>query len=211
MNNYKTYLFDLDGTILDTNELIYQTFLNTCRHYTGVELTRDEVNRHIGIPLVKQLSLYLGFKTDEEMEEILQTHQTFQKTIYKDTLKAFPGVIEGLKEMELKGVKIGIVSSRTRPSLDRYLKHIGIFNHFKVISTPENTENHKPHPEPVLWALEQFKSKKEDTLFVGDATFDIESGRSAGVATAFVSWSHNHIDDMKVKPTYILETFDQLL
>lgn len=211
MNNYKTYLFDLDGTLLDTNELIYQSFVNTCRIYTGLELTRDEVNRHIGIPLQNQLSLYLGFKTDEEMDEIVKKHQEFQETIYKETLKAFPGVVQGLKDLSKKDVKIGIVSSRTRPSLDRYLKHIGIYDYFTVISTPENTINHKPHPEPVLWALSQFDSNKKETLFIGDATFDIESGSSAGVDTAFVSWSYNHIDNMKVKPTYILNSFDQLI
>lgn len=211
MNNYKTYLFDLDGTLLDTNELIYQSFVNTCRIYTGLELTRSEVNRHIGIPLQDQLALYLGFKTDEEMDEIVKKHQEFQKNIYKETLKAFPGVVEGLKELEQKGVNIGIVSSRTRPSLDTYLKHIGIYKYFKVISTPENTENHKPHPDPVLWALDQFNSKKEETLFIGDATFDIESGNSAGVDTAFVSWSHNQIHDMKVKPTFTLKDFKQLI
>ena len=60
MNSYKTYLFDLDGTLLDTNELIYRSFVHTCKNHTGLELTRKEVNRHIGIPLPEQLSLYIG-------------------------------------------------------------------------------------------------------------------------------------------------------
>lgn len=211
MKKYSTYLFDMDGTLLDTNELIYQSFVNTCRVHGNMKIAREEVNKHIGIPLETQLTLYLGKKTEKEMDEIVATHQSHQEKIYKDTLSVFPGVVEGLKELKKRDVKIGIVSSRTRPSLDRYLKYIGIFDFFTVISTPESTTNHKPHPEPVLWALSKFNSKKEDTIFIGDATFDIESGYSAGVDTAFVIWSNNHIDDMKVKPNYILNSFNDLL
>ena len=144
------------------------------------------------------------------MHTILNSHEEFQKSIYKETLQAFPGVIEGLKKLDRKGIKLGIVSSRTRPSVDRYLKHIGIYKHFKLIVTPENTEKHKPNPQPVEWALAQLNSKKEETLFIGDATFDIESGNAAGVDTALVSWSHNPIHEMKIKPTYILNSFDEL-
>lgn len=210
MKQYKTYLFDVDGTLLDTTELIFQSFLNSCRVYGNYDITREEVYKHIGIPLRAQLELYLGKKTDDEYEELFDTHRNYQKSIFKKTLKAYSGVQAGLKELNNKGVQMGIVSSRTRDSLDRYMKHVEIFDLFTVISTPERTENHKPHPEPVLWALEQFNAKAEETLFIGDATFDIESGNSAGVDTAFVSWGHNSIDDIKAKPDYILNQFNEL-
>jgi len=210
MKQYKTYLFDVDGTLLDTTELIYQSFLNTCRVYGNFEIVRSEVYKHIGIPLRTQLELYLGKKSDSEYKEIFAKHADYQKTIYKKTLKAYSGVVSGLTKLHKKGVQLGIVSSRTRDSLDRYLKHVGIFDLFTVISTPERTANHKPHPEPVLWALDQFKADAGDTIFIGDATFDIESGNSAGVDTAFVSWGHNGVEHIDCKPTYVLKEFDQL-
>ncbi len=210
MKKYKTYLFDLDGTLLDTNELIYQSFLNTCKVHGNYTITREQVNSHIGVPLIDQLKLNLEGKTDTELIQIIKDHQEYQKTIYKQTLTIFPGVLEGLKLLSSRQVNIGIVSSRTRPSLDCYLKHTGLFDYFSVICTPERTKNHKPHPEPVLWALEEFRAHKESTLFIGDATFDIESGNAAGVDTAFVTWGHNKVSDLKTKPTYVIDSFDTL-
>jgi pyrophosphatase PpaX len=210
MKQYKTYLFDVDGTLLDTTELIYQSFLNSCRVYGNFDVTREEVYKHIGIPLRTQLELYLGKKSDSQYTELYDFHRNYQKSIYKKTLKAYSGVVAGIQELAKRGAQLGIVSSRTRDSLDRYLKYVGIFDHFSVISTPEVTENHKPHPEPVLWALEQLKAKAEDTIFIGDATVDIASGNSAGVDTAFVDWGHNSINDIDAEPVYIISEFDQL-
>ena len=211
MKQYDTYLFDVDGTLLDTTELIYQSFLNTCRTYGNFDVSREEVYKHIGIPLWSQLELYLGKQSPEEFQKILQTHSSYQKQIYTETLKAFEGVAEGLKELKKRGVKLGIVSSRTRDSLDRYMKYVNLFDYFTVISTPEVTDNHKPHPDPVLWALDQLKSDKESTIFVGDAVFDIESGNSAGTDTAFVTWGHNSEEHVGGNPTYIINRFEELL
>lgn len=211
MKQYKTYLFDADGTLLDTTELIYQSFLNSTRLFGNYEIERTEVYKHIGIPLRTQLEMYLGKKSDEEYEKIYKIHSSYQKQIYEKTLKAFDGVIPCLKELQSRGVQLAIVSSRTRDSLDRYLKHVNIFDFFTVISTPEVTENHKPHPEPVLWALDKLKARKESTLFVGDAVFDIQSGNSAGVDTAFVTWGHNTVDHVAGDPTYVISHFDELL
>ena len=211
MKSYETYLFDVDGTLLDTTELIYQSFLNTCKVYGDFHIKREEVYRYIGIPLRSQLEIYLGKKSEEEFEIILNTHTEYQKEIYSKTLKAYNGVIPGLKKLHRKGVQMGIVSSRTRESLDRYLKHVGIFDYFTVISTPEWTKNHKPHLEPVLWALDQFKTEAGKTIFIGDAVFDIESGNSAGVNTALISWGHNESDEIQCKPDYVIEDFEELL
>jgi len=211
MKQYKTYLFDADGTLLDTTELIYQSFLNSCRIFGNYEIDRAEVYKHIGIPLKTQLELYLGKRSDSEYQEIINIHSSYQKQIYKKTLKAFEGVYSNLEKLQKRGAQLGIVSSRTRESLDRYMKYVNIFDFFTVISTPEFTANHKPHPEPVLWAMEQLKADPNDTIFVGDAVFDIQSGNSAEVDTAFVTWGHNSEDHVGGNPTYIISDIKELL
>lgn len=211
MKQYQTYLFDADGTLLDTTELIYQSFLNTCRIYGNFNITREEVCKHIGIPLKTQLELYLGKKSHSEYKKVMETHRDYQLKIYNDTLRAYDGVVTGLKKLQNRGVQLGIVSSRTRESLDCYLKHVEIFDYFTVLSTPERTTNHKPHPEPVLWAMEQFKTDRENTVFIGDAVFDIESGNSAGVDTALIGWGHNNPGELNCSPDYILNSFEELL
>lgn len=211
MKEYTTYLFDADGTLLDTTELIYRSFLNTCRIYGDFEIERETVYEDIGIPLITQLKKHLGERSDEEYEQILETHRSYQKEIYHETLKLYEGIKEGLETLKIKGAKLAIVSSRTRESLDLYLKHTEIFDYFSVISTPEVTENHKPHPEPVLWALDKLGSKADETIFVGDAVFDIQSGNDAGVDTALITWGHNDPGSVKAKPTVILEHMSQLI
>jgi len=211
MKRYDTYLFDADGTLLDTSELIFQSFFHTCLKFGPFEVTREEVFRDVGIPLTVQLEKLLGKKNPEEMEAVLKSHRSYQKEIYKDSLRLYEGVKTGLEELRSKGVRLGIVTSRNRDSLDTYLAHTGILNLFEVIASPEVTDNHKPHPEPVLWAMEKLGSDRERTLFVGDAVFDILSGNEAGVDTALISWGHNDPAEIKAKPTWIIHSFDELL
>ena len=211
MKQYKTYLFDADGTLIDTSELIFQSFLNTCRVYGGFVISRKEVYQYIGIPLRSQLELYLGTRDDREYEEILKAHRNYQKEIYHKTLKAYTGIKSGLEELNRRGVQLGIVSSRNRESLDHYLKHVGIFDYFNVFSTPDSTKNHKPHAEPVLWAMNKLHARADDTIFIGDADVDIKSGNSAGIDTAFVLWGHNSEEHIQSKPVYVINKFAELL
>lgn len=211
MKTYKTYLFDADGTLLDTTELIYQSFLNTFRIYGGFDVSREAIYSDIGIPLLPQMKKHLGERSPEEYDEILEVHRDYQKSIYHETLRLYDGVKEGLEELKRRKVSMGIVTSRNRDSLDRYLKHTDIYRYFEVIATPENTENHKPHPEPVLWAMKELAARREETLFTGDAVFDIISGRDAGVDTALVTWGHNKPENIDAEPTWLLNDFKDLL
>ncbi len=210
MKSYKTYLFDVDGTLLNTMELIYQSFKNTCREYSGLEVSREQVWSHVGIPLPTQLEMYLG-KLGKRMDEILALHNNYQTSIYKEYLQIFPGVRTAIAALHERGANLGIVSSRTRPSLDRYLKHFELDSFFSVIATPECTEKHKPEPEPVLWALKQFQAEAEDTLFIGDADVDMLSGSRAGVDTAFALWGPNRLEDLSNPPTWDLDRIDGLI
>ncbi|MDC7233050.1 MAG: HAD-IA family hydrolase [Spirochaetales bacterium] len=211
MKDYKTYFFDIDGTLLDTMELIYQTFVNTCRVYRGMEVDRDDILSKIGIPLATQMEMVLGPLSKEELDEILKFHMTYQGEIYPEYLQIFPAVRDTLKTLSDQGKTLGVVTSRTRPSLVSYLKHFDLFKYFSVIATPECTAEHKPSPEPVLWALKESGSSPGETLFIGDAYVDINSGSSAGVDTAFAQWGPNRLEDLPVQPTWVLDSLSRLI
>lgn len=211
MKEYETYLFDIDGTLLNTMELIYRTFENTCKVYRNMDVSREFVFSHIGLTLTKQMGKFLGPLEKNELDQILKFHMDYQAAIYPDYLEIFPGVHETLSTLKDQGKKLGVVTSRTRPSLICYLEYFKIDSYFSVIATPECTEEHKPSPEPVLWALNQIGSKPGDTLFLGDASVDINSGSSAGVDTAFAKWGPNRVEDLPVKPTWVLESLEELI
>ncbi len=205
MREYTHYLFDADGTLTDTTELIYRCFQHTCRKYGGFEIDRDTVIAHIGLPLRNQLEVYLGSLAGDRADEIRRSHMEYQLSIYQDHLRLFPGIYEMLDELSGRGAHCAVVTSRMMHTTELYLRHTGIFDYFSAVVTPESTREHKPHAAPALKALEIMGgAASSNALFIGDATYDIECGSAAGMDTAFVSWSHNAIDSLKVTPTYIL-------
>ena len=103
IKDYACYLFDADGTLLDTTELIYQCFLFTCRKYGGFEISRDRVTKNIGLTLRRQTELYLGPLDDERFKTIGGDHMKYQLSIYPQYLRLFPGVKEGLGLLRSRG------------------------------------------------------------------------------------------------------------
>jgi pyrophosphatase PpaX len=212
MKSYTAYLFDADGTLLDTTELIYQCFLYTCRKFGGYEITRKKVYDTIGIPLRAQVEIHLGKLSDEHYEKVRDAHMAYQQAIYKEYLKLFPGVIETLTRLKQDRKKLAVVTSRRMDSLTQYLKETGILNLFDALITPESTLKHKPDPEPALEAIAQLKCQPSETLFVGDSVFDILCGKGAGTDTAFVTWSIcENIRESELKPTFIINSMEELI
>lgn len=210
MKDYNFYLFDADGTLFDTTELIYQCFVHSCRKFGNRRITREEVFSCIGLTLRKQFENYLGWMPQERFDEIQTEHMNYQLSIYKKYLKAFPDVVESLVKLKSKKKKLAVVTSRKIKSLTLYLKETGMFDYFDVLVTPNDTQNHKPDPEPVIKAICLLEAEKSKTLFVGDSVFDMECGKNAGVDTAFVNWSHINTGLLKVKPTYYINNMKEL-
>lgn len=211
MRDYTNYLFDADGTLIDTTELIWRCFENTAQIIGHEPIGRETTLKHIGLTLRDQMTIHFGKIDDAAYERYRMIHMDYQMSVYNQYLKLFPGVVETLDNLKKNGKKLAIVTSRFRNSLDIYLRDTGIFNFFDVIISPESTKHHKPHPEPAIKALEELNAQKSDTLFIGDATFDIECGAGAGVDTAFVKWSINQADSLKVKPTWCIDALQELI
>lgn len=211
MKPYSAYLFDGDGTLLDTAEMIYKCFVYTCKKYADLDITREQVFSNIGIPLRPQIESFLGPLSDEKADEIKKVHMEYQLSIYKDYMRLFPGVAETLSQLKNKGEKLAVVTSRRRYTLGLYLNYTGIFHFFDALITPESTVRHKPEPEPALEAAKQLQCSVTETLFVGDSTFDIECGAKAGMDTAFVAWSHINTSSMTIQPMYIIKNMTELI
>jgi pyrophosphatase PpaX len=211
MRDYTYYLFDADGTLIDTTELIWQCFENTARMTGHGPIGRETTIKHIGMTLRDQMTINFGILDDEAYDRYRTIHMDYQMSVYREYLKLFPGVSETLDKLKKNGKKLAIVTSRFRNSLDVYLRETGIFGFFDAIISPESTKYHKPHPEPAIKAMEELKAKKPETLFIGDATFDIECGVGAGIDTAFVKWSVNDVDSLKKAPTWFINTMSELI
>jgi pyrophosphatase PpaX len=203
----ETILFDLDGTLIDTNELIQESFRHTFDHY-GYTFSDEEMLQFNGPPLLHTFS-----KLNERLAgEMVKTYREHNLEHHNNYVKAFPNVKEVLRVLADHGVRMGIVSAKMRPGVKLGLEVTGIDSFFETIVSVDDVHHPKPHPEPVLKAMKAVDGKPETTLMVGDNYHDIESGKNAGTQTAAVAWSlKGEAFLQSFKPSYIMQDMTDLL
>lgn len=208
MKIYDHYLFDADGTLFDTADLIYECFQYVAEKHAGKTLSRKTIIDGIGLPLRDLFITHLGPGLD--YDHILDDYLAYQLEVMGDTVTLFPGVKETLQVLQDSGKQLAVVTSRRRYSLEVFLGATGISGYFDVLVTPEDTVRHKPDAEPALKAISLLDADKEKTVFTGDALYDICSGASAGIDTVFVNWSHAELSSLPVPPTWTIDTMPEL-
>ncbi|SMB99588.1 pyrophosphatase PpaX [Thermanaeromonas toyohensis ToBE] len=179
-------LFDLDGTLLDTSELVIKSFQYTLYPYLGRVVAPEEVYPYFGVPLREGLEAFVP----EKVEEMVEIYRRYSEEHYNELVRLCPGVREGLKELHQAGVRMGIVTSRVRDTTLYGLRLFGLEDFFQAIITMEDVNTHKPRPEPVLKCLEALRIPPEKALMVGDSPHDIAAARAAGVVAVAAGWSH---------------------
>lgn len=202
-----TILFDLDGTLIDTNELIIDSFIHTFKGY-GKELTREEAIEFIGPPLRDSF-----YQFDPKLvEPMIATYRKHNLYHHDNYVVAFPNVTETIEQLKMKGVKLGIVTTKMRRTVDMGLAVTGLDRFFETIVTLDDVVHAKPHPEPIIKAMKELDANADTTLMVGDSPHDIEAGQNAGVPTVGVAWSLRGKEKLAVyKPTYMLDDMLDLL
>lgn len=204
---YKNILFDLDGTLIDTNELIHLSYDFTMKQY-GYNFTREELLKFNGPPLQDVFSGVNPAMADEMVETYIK-HNHAHHDAY---VKAFPYVMETLDQLKNKGIKMAIVSSKRRTGVEMGLKVTNLRQYFEEIVAVDDVVKPKPDAESVLKAMQLLKGTPADTLMVGDNFQDILSGQHAGVDTAGVAWSSKGAAYLEsYKPTCMLKDMRDLV
>lgn len=200
---YRNILFDFDGTLIDSNEIIVQTLHETARQFTGRKLTRDELQAILGKPLAVQMKAI-----DETQWEALDAFYRQYYRTHRDALTyAFEGIEEMLKALHEAGCKMGIVSNKGTSGIQHGLEKFGWESYFDAVISMDDVVLKKPHVECVEKALAHMGGEHSETLLIGDSIHDIECGKNAGIHTALVGWTI--IDKHRIlhlKPEYVVET-----
>ncbi|HWO76655.1 MAG TPA: pyrophosphatase PpaX [Bacillus sp. (in: firmicutes)] len=203
-----TVLFDLDGTLIDTNELIIQSFLHTMENYFPGQYEREHVLPFMG-PTLQETFEKLN---PTKVEEMIGTYREFNHREHDRLVKEFEGVYETVEALIRNGYKIGIVTTKIRETVLKGLKLTKLDPFFPVIVALDDVEKAKPDPEPIEKALQLLDSKPENTIMVGDNYHDILGGKNAGTKTAAVAWSVKGEDYLaQFKPDYMLQNMKDLL
>lgn len=207
-NRYDTVLFDLDGTLLDTKELIFRSFVHTFEHFRpGYVLSDEELDSFFGPSLKQTFSRYS--EDEKEIEEMIRYYREFNVSHHDEMVKAFPGAKSLVRTLARKGYLLGVVSSKTAPLVEHGLELFGIKKYFKVIIGEDDVKNPKPDPEGILKALWVLDSKK--ALYVGDGLSDIEAGKNASIDTVGVLYSSRKEQMIAASPTYTIQGLDDML
>jgi pyrophosphatase PpaX len=182
----RTYLFDLDGTLLDSIELILTSFHHTSRVHLGHELSDDFWLEGVGTPLRDQLRQIAD--TQDALDAMLDTYRAFNLSHHDEMARPYPDVVEVVRRLHHGQAKLALVTSKLRTGAERGLRLLALEAELSVRVCADDVTNGKPDPEPVHRALEALDSAPEDAVFVGDSAHDIEAGKAAGVLTVAVTW-----------------------
>lgn len=211
MKHYDAYLFDVDGTLIDTKPMIVASYLHL-GEVVGVDVDRRLVLDTIGLPLRVQAEIVLGKGREAAYyDEAAVIYSRYMDRVYKDYIQLFPGAAECLAALRDLGKRLAIVTSRRRRSLDSFLDYLDVSGFFEVVVTPDDIPAHKPDPAPARLALERLGVEAAKSVFIGDAGFDVQCGNGAGTDTAFVAWGGNPVDGLPLRPDFVAETFADLL
>ena len=201
-------LFDFDGTLVDTTEMIFQSM----RHATSSVLGRDDYSReellaNVGQPLPRQMEILDA----EKAELLLEAYRAHHEEHHDALIAEFPGVDEALYRLRAAGVRVVVVTSKRRRSVEMALaKFPGLDLVVDLFVTMEDTTEHKPHPEPLLKGLELAGDvPKEKAVYVGDSPFDVQAAKAAGLTSVAVSWGAFSEDTLrKADPDHLVPDID---
>lgn len=208
----QNYIFDFDGTLMDTSGVILSTIKATIREMGLPDKTDEECRSIIGIR-TDEAGRYLYPDLDISNEEFAMVFRANYDRLKKDAKEnTFPTVPYTLEKLRESGCRLAIASSRRLASLYDYLDGLNMRDWFDVVVGADSVTHGKPDPEPVLKVLDSQGWKSEDTLVVGDADVDILMGNAAGCRTCAVTYGNGSIDSLKdANPNYMIDKFSDLL
>lgn len=201
---FRTVLFDLDGTLIDSIRLILDSYHHTLAVHGLPGRTDAEWLAGIGTPLWVQFQKWSA--DPQQLDQLIATYREYNLAHHDAMVVAYPGVVEMMGVIHRAGLRTGLVTSKNRAGAQRGLRRIGLEHAIDLIVGADEVTHPKPHPEPVRIALERLAEVPERAIYIGDSVHDMESGRAAGVTTGAVLWGPFGREDLEAtSPDHWLE------
>ncbi len=187
-------IFDVDGTLVDSQQMILRCITASCDAMC-IEYKNDRAQllSGVGLPLLQALKSAVPALREDQMEEFVKLYKGFHRKFLdsaEDLQPPFPGVQQMLDALRAQGIKLGICTSKMRPGLDILLSQRGWDKIFCNIKTPDDGPG-KPDPALLLMAMREEGVTPQQTIFIGDSTYDIEAGLAANVHVLGVAWGYH--------------------
>lgn len=206
-----TILFDFDGTLMDTTDVIVGSWQHTFTALTGREGDLDKIYKTFGEILRDSMEKMFP---DTDPDKAVEIYRSYHRNNFGERIKVFPGMKELLIELKQRGIKTAVVTSRAGKTTVEGLENYGLSGYFDALVTCDDTDKHKPDPEPVNIALGKLNSKPENALMIGDTKYDMLCAQNAGVKSVLVGWqlalTQDEINGTHA-PDYIIEKAEEIL
>ena len=204
---HRAVLFDLDGTLLDSVPLIVKVTRETLESM-GIHFDDSTIRHSVGLPLRVQAH---RFARDRE-QEFIDIYRGIYRERLGDEARLFPGTLETLSTLRSNGFLTGVVTSKSARGTRKVLEFGGLSGVFECVITADDVAHPKPHPEPLVRAIEQLAVTSDESLYVGDSAFDVEMARRAGVRMIAVSWGARTRDELElICSDGVVDDWQQLL
>lgn len=204
----KSVLFDFDGTLLNTNDLVYKSYDYAIKKLYMRDITKKEFLNLYGRPLDQSFCEAYG---EEDGKKLAELYREFNEVNHDLYTKTFEGVDLGIKNLKNKGYSLGIVTSKRKSTLMKGLKLLGLEEYFLCLVTPADSKKFKPDPEPILVGCQKLNIKPEEALYVGDSVFDLQAGKAAGTKICGVKYSLTPLAELEeLKPDFMVSSLEEL-
>jgi pyrophosphatase PpaX len=203
----QSLIFDFDGTLINTNDLIINTLKRVAKDKLNLTLKQEKINEMYGLAIDEQMRL-LDPKREDELVDYY--FDLYLKKVNSETF-LFEGIKELLKELNERNYNLYILTNNNTKDTTQSLERLNILHYFEDMITMDDVTSGKPDPEGLQILFNNNNIDKNITLLIGDSPHDIEAGKRFNLKTVLVGWSMFDLKDFDVKPTFIIQQPKELL
>jgi pyrophosphatase PpaX len=206
---FPVVLFDLDGTVVDSGSIILASMRHATREVLGRDFGDAELMQAVGGPgLEAQMEVF----APERVDELVRVYRAHNEPLH-DELEACAGMEEVLLQLHEKGHRLGVVTAKRRSTVELAFARVPIAHLFETVVGGDETQKHKPDPEPLLLAAARMNARPDEIAYVGDSPFDIRAAKAAGMHAIAVTWGRIHDRERleREQPDAIVDTAEELL
>jgi pyrophosphatase PpaX len=206
---FPVVLFDLDGTVVDSGGIILASMRHATREVLGRDFGDAELMQAVGGPgLEAQMAVF----APERVDELVRVYRDHNEPLH-DELEACAGMEDVLMRLHAEGRRLGVVTAKRRATVELAFARVPIAHLFETVVGGDETEKHKPDPEPLLLAAERMNADPAETAYVGDSPFDIRAAKAAGMYAIAVTWGRIHDRERleREEPDAIVDRAEELL
>lgn len=203
-------LFDLDGTLVDTEDLIFASFVHTFKKYKPeYTLSEAELKSFLGPTLRQTFERYFD---SSQCDEMIAYYRDYNHKHHDELIKEYPGAKETLAWLKDNGYDVGVVSNKVEKTVRMGLKTFGLESYVQVVVGAEGVDQPKPSPEGLLIACEKMYHGHDDIIYIGDSPSDIKTCKNMGAFSIAAAFDKSRASALeKEKPCAIIHRLSEVI